>query len=114
MRNSRCLLRVSEGNLLFYPGINWDAAFNIALRPVSMPRGIVVVYKAARQPRRVVLVARIAPWARHAAAATCARVHAFPRTIRMVFANPALVIAAEASHQRRIPSAAWAAQICPR
>jgi hypothetical protein len=64
-----------------------------------MTRGIVIVYKAARQPWRGILVARVAPWARHAGTAARARVRASPRPLRMVLANPSTVFAPRAFHR---------------
>jgi len=54
--------------------------------------------EARRQPRRLILQGRIAPRAGHADAAAGAGVPAFPRPLRMIFADPAAVLATGAFH----------------
>jgi hypothetical protein len=55
------------------------------------------------------IVGRVAPWTRCAGATARAGALTFPRSIGMVLADPAAILAKIAFHQRGIPSAAWAA-----
>jgi hypothetical protein len=57
----------------------------------------------------MVEIARIALRAGHSSTSTGAGILAIPRRVGMVFTYPASVLAKDAGHQRRIPSAAWAA-----
>jgi hypothetical protein len=57
----------------------------------------------------MVEIARIALRAGHSGTSAGAGTLAIPRRVGMVFTYPASVLAKDAGHQRRIPSAAWAA-----
>jgi hypothetical protein len=61
---------------------------------LSVSRGIVIVYHAAREPWRSMLIFRIAVWAGHPSAVTFARVG----PLGMDLANPSVVFTSDALH----------------
>jgi hypothetical protein len=61
-------------------------------------RALSIRLKAFRQPRRLVFAGWIALRARHAGATALAGARAFPRLVGMVLANPAAVLAIQATH----------------
>jgi hypothetical protein len=73
----------------------------------SMPRDIVIVYKAGWRPWRVVAITRIASGAwRSDAAAAGAGVRAAPGLIGVPFADPTGVLAGQTYHANR-SAPAW-------
>jgi hypothetical protein len=77
--------------------VSWRIA-----RDHLVPRGIVIIYKAARQSWRGILIARIAVQAGHARAAASARMRALPWSLAMEFADPAAILAKLALHRLNI------------
>ena len=64
-----------------------------------MTRDIVAVIKAGWHARRIILVAGIARWARHAGGAARARMGAEPWLIGMVLTDPSATITTDAFHR---------------
>jgi hypothetical protein len=83
-----------------------DRIFEFALpTPIAMTPTFFIEFgsKTLRRPWRRIIVTRVAPWTRCAGGATGAGVLAFPRSIRVRFANPTRVLAERASHSASYP-----------